>query len=154
MRMRRIMVAALATAIVVGAAGCGGEERLTRAEFTKQAQAACGRAMTEFFASARKANAEEMSRAEQEAFAVKALRTAADNQAEVLDAILPPEELQDAYADYRGTVATRIELQIQQIEEQGLEGGGDADSSAARQAAAQTRKAARLARQLGLKRCG
>lgn len=154
MRMRRIIAVAMAAAIVVGAVGCGEEEQPSRAAFVTQVEKVCGRAMREFFASARKARLDEQSRAEQQAFAVRTLRTAVERQNEAFGTITPPANLEDAYSDYRDSSAKELDLLIQRIEEQGIDSDAEAgDSAEARQRRAESRKRTKLARQLGLRRC-
>lgn len=148
--MGRIMVAALAVAVVVGLVGCGGQEPLTRAQFTQRAEHVCKDAMRTFVTSAKKMEARrDLSATQKAALILKELRRVVDEELAALEDLAPPTELETEFADYRDTVASRADMQIQRSE-----GKPSALTDAAHQRDLdENRKAARLLARLRLKGC-
>jgi hypothetical protein len=143
-----VFLAFLTGAIGLAAAGCGGgDDRLTREELVEEADATC----REF--DQRVEEVDEPESLDDIERYVQEIRPIVEEGTEELDALEPPEELEDEYTEWieatrsgvdrigelEDAAASGDEQRIQEVLQGGAEGGEEAD---------------RLAEELGFQECG
>jgi hypothetical protein len=142
-----VFFAFLTGAMGLAAAGCGGDDRLTREELVEEADATC----REF--DQRVEEVDEPESLDDIERYVQEIRPIVEEGTDELDALEPPEELEDEYTDWieatrsgvdridelEDAAASGDEQRIQEVLQGGAEGGEEAD---------------RLAEELGFQECG
>jgi hypothetical protein len=142
-----VFFAFLTGAMGLAAAGCGGDDRLTREELVEEADATC----REF--DQRVEEVDEPESLDDIERYVQEIRPIVEEGTEELDALEPPEELEDEYTEWieatrsgvdrigelEDAAASGDEQRIQEVLQGGAEGGEEAD---------------RLAEELGFQECG
>jgi len=110
--MRWKQAAMFGAALAAGAAGCGGSQTLSRAEFVKRADAVCARTRADALAMLRGVIAEQqagrLSEAQVLARARPKLIAFERHQLRELTALKAPSELQGTFAQWRGIMETQI----------------------------------------------
>jgi hypothetical protein len=143
-----VYFAFLTGAMGLAAAGCGGgSDRLTREELIEEADATCAEFDQQIEDVQEPESLDDIKRYVQE------IRPIVEEGTDELDALEPPEELEDEYTDWieatrsgvdridelEDAAASGDEQRIQEVLQGGAEGGEEAD---------------RLAREIGLQECG
>jgi hypothetical protein len=143
-----VYFAFLTGAMGLGAAGCGGgSDRLTREELIEEADATCAEFDQQIEDVQEPESLDDIERYVQE------IRPIVEEGTDELDALEPPEELEDEYTDWieatrsgvdridelEDAAASGDEQRIQEVLQGGAEGGEEAD---------------RLAEELGFQECG
>jgi GTP1/Obg family GTP-binding protein len=98
--MHRKVAGALVVALALALAGCGGSSTLSKADFAKQASAAC--------TTARKDS--EKTKAKGIAAFVDKIEAYQRNKLKGIEALKPPDELKTAYAEYKDALTQRADL--------------------------------------------
>ena len=129
------------------AAGCGGGERLSKAEFVAQADAICRRYEARLDALGQPMNVTEL-----RSFADKALPIAKDGR-EDLGKLSPPAELEDSYDAWLDQGDEAIEI-VERLRDAAADGDNAAIEKIAADARRTDAEANRLARELGFEQCG
>ncbi len=139
--VRKVVADVAVGGLVIVALGCGGGAKpLSRAEFVKQADTACHKAQTQFFASVKEAAAHHESQARGRAAVADALHGMIAD----LKALHPPTTLQDTYTKFVAARSAEFDAMISQ---------SSGDRSAQARQVRETHIAAPLAGKLGLHSC-
>lgn len=148
----RSVVAVLGLSLVLGAAGCGGDESVTQADFIRQADALC--------AKTRKATRAERESASDMSLVAFTNRVLKEQQQLVddLEAVEPPEDLSARYDEYLATLRKQYDLTQQIVDEAEPDSDGTLETGSAAAGIAKTRdaathKAVDLSKQIGFKDC-
>jgi hypothetical protein len=147
MYARRTMRAALGlTALALVAAGCGGGDRLSHAEYLKQADAICAKYEKRLHALPDPETTKDL-----KALVDKGLPIAREGNAELKD-LKPPEDLKAKVDEWHKRNERNLEL-IENLGKAADEGGEERIQSLASEADKNEQEADRLAREMGLTDC-
>jgi len=143
-----VFLAFLTGAIGLAAAGCGGDgDRLTREELIEEADATCAEFDQQIEEIQEPEGLEDLERYVQE------IRPIVEEGTDELDALEPPEELEEEYDDW--IEATRSGVgRFDELEEAAASGDEERIQEALEGGAEGNEEAGRLAQELGFQECG
>jgi hypothetical protein len=143
-----VFLAFLTGAMGLAAAGCGGgDDRLTREELIEEADATC----TEF--DQRIEEVDEPESLDDIERYVQEIRPIVEEGTDELEALEPPEELQDEYDDWIAATRSGVE-RFDELEEAAASGDEQRIQEVLEGAGEGGDEANRLAQEIGLKECG
>jgi hypothetical protein len=143
-----VFLASLTGAIGFAAAGCGGgDDRLTREELVEEADATCA----EF--DQRVDEVDEPESLDDIERYVQEIRPIVEEGTDELDALEPPEELQDEYDDWIAATRSGVD-RFDELEEAAASGDEQRIQEVLQGAGEGGEEASRLAQEIGLQECG
>ena len=143
-----VLIAFLTGAMGLAAAGCGGgDDRLTREELIEEADATC----TEF--DQRVDEVDEPESLDDIERYVQEIRPIVEEGTDELDALEPPEELQDEYDDWIAATRSGVD-RFDELEEAAASGDEQRIQEVLQGAGESGEDANRLAQEIGLQECG
>ncbi len=145
-RSMRVVLGFTALALAAAAAGCGGGDRLSQAEYVKQADAICAK-----YEERLDALPQPKSTADLKTLVDKGLPIAREGNAE-LNELKPPEDLEAKVEEWHKRNDRNLEL-IEELGQAAEDGDEEKIQTLASEADENESQADRLARELGLEDC-
>jgi len=142
-----VFFAFLTGAMGLAAAGCGGDDRLTREELVEEADATCA----DF--DQRIEEIDEPESPEDIEGYVQEIRPIVEEGTDELDALQPPEELEDDYDQWIQETRSAIDM-LDELEEAAASGDEQRIQEVLQGAGEGGEEADRLAQELGFQECG
>lgn len=144
---RRLALLVVALATITGCGSDDGGDRLSRAEFVRQADAICTRYEARLDALGQPTNVAEL-----RSFADRALPIAREGREE-LGKLNPPEDLDQTYDDWLAEGDQAIDI-VERLRDAAEDGDQAEIQQIAREAQETDRESNRLAAELGFEQCG
>jgi hypothetical protein len=142
-----VFFAFLTGAMGLAAAGCGGDDRLTREELVEEADATCADFDQRIEEVGEPESPEDIERYVQE------IRPIVEEGTDELDALEPPEELEDEYDQWIQETRSAIDM-FDELEEAAASGDEQRIQEVLQGAGEGGEEADRLAQELGFQECG
>jgi hypothetical protein len=142
-----VFFAFLTGAMGLAAAGCGGNDRLTREELVEEADATCADFDQRIEEIDEPESPEDIERYVQE------IRPIVEEGTDELDALQPPEELEDDYDQWIQETRSAIDM-FDELEEAAASGDEERIQEVLQSAGEGGEDADRLAQELGFQECG
>jgi hypothetical protein len=142
-----VFFAFLTGAMGLAAAGCGGNDRLTREELVEEADATCADFDQRIEEVGEPESPEDIERYVQE------IRPIVEEGTDELDALQPPEELEDDYDQWIQETRSAIDM-FDELEEAAASGDEQRIQEVLQGAGEGGEEADRLAQELGFQECG